>query len=1277
MYLIILIILAICIFIKLNSINKELSKRIDALEKDVQRLYATRAEPEKRKAEQPVTKAEKAAPPRAQEAPMAEMILEKRDVSAAVSSPAKAGRERYKSRKPLLSPPALFIETTPKHETPAPKKAPRAAQSTWASQWKNFKENVDWELFAGTRLFAWLGGLALFIAAGFFVKYSIDNNLIPAQLRLAIGAVTGIALLISSGRIKTDRYDILRQTLAAGGIGVLYSVAFAATLYYQYIPKPMGFGLLSLISATAFALSGFYKRISISILGAMGAFVTPLLVSTGRGSLILLFVYLAVVSTGLQRVSRYLASPFLIFVAAAGTLFAAGCATLATFGSSSALSMAVTWSAIPVLFALFLTPADLNPDENQSIRWAGFVSFLPSLAVALIMTLDRSGWHPLLIITAASAAALALGIQNKGWHPRIAPFSVLTFIPALAWAATRFDAESASVSYLLFLIYGVTGGLGPIALMARHGHSASMLRWLKLFPAAVVAASLLALLGTPFQSILFWPVMLALQLVGIGVSLVIGALLQVLLLILLFIGGGLFWLFSMPPGFIGLGFFLFLLVAGSLLVAAMIAFIKVIPRITATLKIPATSEKKMSLPNMEQWLTAAPSVGVFLLLGAAFAVMHPHYPHAGMVTLVSFLALSLFFSKRLGFQPSGIIAILAAATAQSIWVFSHGDANILFSAVTWSSGLFLAALTLPFLFFKEREKWHGIWNSTALFEVAQMLFVLYAAKRLWPGDLSGWIPLVPALLKLAPVAILLKRLENTPHRNSILAFHGGALLFYLSTLPVLLLPHGWIGVALVFEASLLLWLNRRIEHPGLRWVALFMAPCGLLVLFTALPLMKEAESLPLLNPAFFSVAACTAALGAAVKLSPWPNRKLGRMDLPNTFLWMSLGTGFYLVNLAIADLFAGPGEAFTLIPDRDFIHWATYALAWTGFGAITWRISRLHIAMRIAGLILFISGSTGLLLLPVLLSEAIATMAPFVNPAHFIYLILIAMAWFTLKKEPWSAYNGLTRNLFLAFLLLAGFMLLALASSTTLATGHAFSPFFSQTPQRAVASAAVWILYGTGMLLWPKRLDRPFRITGLTLILIGLVKSLTFPLRFSAAFGLMTPLVNTPTLLYAGVLALLTFFTAKPWATPWPLPKPAPKTFWGVSLALTGFCILNIEIASFFASKGDHFSFLTHGSLSKQLAYSIGWMLFSIGLLTVGVKWKDPKIRWAAIALLGVTSLKIFIRDLWSLGQLYRVGSFVGLAVVMILVSVIYQKFLSEDEEGEKKSEQQPPAARG
>ena len=43
----------------------------------------------------------------------------------------------------------------------------------------------------GVKLFAWVGGLALFLGMAFFVKYSFDNNLVPPELRVAIGFITG------------------------------------------------------------------------------------------------------------------------------------------------------------------------------------------------------------------------------------------------------------------------------------------------------------------------------------------------------------------------------------------------------------------------------------------------------------------------------------------------------------------------------------------------------------------------------------------------------------------------------------------------------------------------------------------------------------------------------------------------------------------------------------------------------------------------------------------------------------------------------------------------------------------------------------------------------------------------------------------------------------------------------------------------------------------------------------------------------------------------------
>jgi uncharacterized membrane protein len=53
--------------------------------------------------------------------------------------------------------------------------------------------------------------------------------------------------------------------------------------------------------------------------------------------------------------------------------------------------------------------------------------------------------------------------------------------------------------------------------------------------------------------------------------------------------------------------------------------------------------------------------------------------------------------------------------------------------------------------------------------------------------------------------------------------------------------------------------------------------------------------------------------------------------------------------------------------------------------------------------------------------------------------------------------------------------------------------------------------------------------------------------------------------------------------------------------------------------------------------------------------------RVTAIALLAVTVVKGFLLDLGRLDGLYRVGSFVGLAVSLALVAVLLQKFVLKD----------------
>ena len=77
--------------------------------------------------------------------------------------------------------------------------------------------------------------------------------------------------------------------------------------------------------------------------------------------------------------------------------------------------------------------------------------------------------------------------------------------------------------------------------------------------------------------------------------------------------------------------------------------------------------------------------------------------------------------------------------------------------------------------------------------------------------------------------------------------------------------------------------------------------------------------------------------------------------------------------------------------------------------------------------------------------------------------------------------------------------------------------------------------------------------------------------------------------------------------------------------------------------------------VGKRMQVSV----FALALLGAGILKKVPAARYAALGLFGATLLKLFFHDLASLGQLYRIGALVGVAVIAMLASLAYQRFFN------------------
>ncbi|MGI8955788.1 MAG: DUF2339 domain-containing protein [Chthoniobacterales bacterium] len=118
--------------------------------------------------------------------------------------------------------------------------------------------------------------------------------------------------------------------------------------------------------------------------------------------------------------------------------------------------------------------------------------------------------------------------------------------------------------------------------------------------------------------------------------------------------------------------------------------------------------------------------------------------------------------------------------------------------------------------------------------------------------------------------------------------------------------------------------------------------------------------------------------------------------------------------------------------------------------------------------------------------------------------------------------------------------------------------------------------------------------------------------------------------------------------------------FLGSLGAILFFLLLNIEIADYF-SIGPTLTFSFSGNFARDMTYSIAWALFALGSIIAGMRIKQKAARYAGVGLLGITLAKLFLHDLSDLNELYRIGAFVGVAVILIAASFIYQRFLAPE----------------
>ncbi len=111
----------------------------------------------------------------------------------------------------------------------------------------------------------------------------------------------------------------------------------------------------------------------------------------------------------------------------------------------------------------------------------------------------------------------------------------------------------------------------------------------------------------------------------------------------------------------------------------------------------------------------------------------------------------------------------------------------------------------------------------------------------------------------------------------------------------------------------------------------------------------------------------------------------------------------------------------------------------------------------------------------------------------------------------------------------------------------------------------------------------------------------------------------------------------------------------GGAALVFGFVYLSLEVTRAF--RGSVLSAAPLGD-GEMYAYSAAWLLYGIALLALGLWLGLASLRYAALAMVGLTIIKVFLYDMAALAGFLRVLSFLGLGLSLLGLAWVYQRFV-------------------
>ena len=780
------------------------------------------------------------------------------------------------------------------------------------------KPAIDWEAFMGVKLFAWLGGFVLFLGVVFLVKYSFENNLITPVMRVVMGAVIGFGLIALGWWTAKRNYRVPGQSLCATGVLVLYADIFGARAFYHLVSLPLAFGLMSAVTIAAFFLAVRLDAQVIVVLGLVGGFLTPPLLTSGADNPALLFGYVALLNAGIGAVSLPKKWDYLLLLAALGT-----CATeFAWLPIDDSARASVGFLIFLGLQAQFLGFAFLRQRQAPPEKWstaaavlAGFASlgfgfwllddpalarqpafifgftFLADLGLLLLAAMRP---NPARIAAATGAAVFLILSTWTGWY----------LTNAYLWWALG--------AYLVFAILHAGFTVWP----RRPDKTAPTANWQNAVP--LLALVLLFICVWNGQtSFAVWTCVFVVDLIMVALALNSRSILALVAALAATLFTAALWILTAPPLTESLVSMLIVVGGFGVFFSTAATFL------TRKLGI-GEGDARRNVPA----LAAAMPFVLLLMLVAKLPVKDPAAVFA-VTLLLGVLLLGLGLIARASWI--GMVALAFTWAVEREWHSLHFSTSHALLALGWYCAFFLLFAVYPF--FTREERGALPWAIGALSGILHFWLIYDVIDAAYPAWRNGLLPALFILPYAFGLFHLIKKRGILPASGDArLAWQGAAALLFLSLIFPIQFEREWITLGWAIEGLALLVLFRFVPNPGLRLVG-----AGLLsIAFVRLALNPTVFEYHPRSPVriwnwylrFYGIT-CVCLFAGARAVRNYRDTQLGRA-IPRLLYVLGAILTFLLLNIEIADYFSvGPTLTFTF--EGNFARDMSYSIAWALF----------------------------------------------------------------------------------------------------------------------------------------------------------------------------------------------------------------------------------------------------------------------------------------------------------------------------------------------------------